>query len=136
MTFYEVLPALKAGKKIRKTWWEKDHYISIGRDKIHIYIIKWQDGRDYPFGTFDFEDNSWEIIPDPAPKKVKLRDLTKKQYQKWQKTNCKKSEQYCNGCPFQKVQCYNDDTVNNIWYLNKGLYSDEFLDQEIEIKED
>ena len=136
MTFYEVLPALKEGKKIRKTWWDKDHYISIGRDKIYVYRIKWQDGRDYPFGTFDFEDNSWEIIPDPAPEKVKLRDLTKKQYQKWQKKNCKKSEQYCNGCPFQKVQCYNDDRVNNIWYLNKGLYSDEFLDQEIEIDSD
>lgn len=136
MTFYEVLPALKEGKKIRKTWWEKDHYISIGREVRYRYRITWQDGRDYPFGIFDFEDDNWEIISDPAPKKVKLRDLTKKQYQKWQKTNCKKSGQYCSGCPFQKVQCYNDDRVNNIWYLNKGLYSDEFLDQEIEIKED
>lgn len=130
MTFYEVLPALKEGKKIRKTRWDKDHYI------FYTYRIKWQDGRDYPFGIFDFEDDTWEIIPDPVPKKVKLRDLTKKQYQKRYKKCCKKFGKYCNGCPFQKVQCYNDERLNNIWYLNKDLYSDEFLDQEIEIEED
>lgn len=135
MTFYEVLPALKEGKKIRKTRWDKDHYISIGREIRYRYRITWQDGRDYPFGIFDFEDNCWEIIPDPVTKKVKLRDLTKKQYMKRYKKNCQQFGKYCDGCPFQKVVC-NLDKINSIWYLNKDLYSDEFLDQEIEIDSD
>ena len=84
---------------------------------------------------FDFEDNCWEIIPDPVPKKVKLRDLTKKQYMKRYKKNCQQFGKYCDGCPFQKVVC-NLDKINSIWYLNKDLYSDEFLDQEIEIDSD
>ena len=135
MTFYEVLPALKEGKKIRKNYWYKDIYIYINSNGEIVD----QSGRRFEIlldNLCDFEDTCWEIIPDPVPKRVKLRDLTKKQYQKRYKKNCKKFEKYCNGCPFQKVQCYNDDRLNNIWYLNKDLYSDEFLDQEIEIDSD
>ena len=134
MTFYEVLPALKEGKKIRKTWWEKDHYISIGREVRYRYRITWQDGRDYPFGIFDFEDDNWEIIPDPAPKKVKLRDLTIEQYKKWFKNNCDTFGD-CDGCPFSKVMCSNYEKKNDWWIENKDLYSNKFLDQEIEIDE-
>ena len=133
MKFEEILPALRAGKKISRNNWCKDDYIYINSNG------EFEDQNGHHPGIFlnclcDLEADEWKIVKEP--KKVKLRDLTKKQYQKWQKTNCKKSGQDCSGCPFQKVQCYNDDRVNNIWYLNKGLYSDEFLDQEIEIKED
>lgn len=131
MKFEEVLSALKEGKKIRKTWWDKDHYIAEGS----VTRIKWHDGRDYSFSTIDFEDNCWEIVPDPAPKKVKLRDLTESQYRKWAKKNCHTFGKYCEGCPFRKVCCIQYERYQ-WWIKNKKLYSDKFLDQEIEIDEE
>lgn len=68
--------------------------------------------------------------------KVKLRYVTKEQYEKWFKNNCPKYDDYCRGCPFQKVKCVNREKKNDSWYLNKDLYSDKFLDHEIEIEEE
>ena len=133
MKFEEILPALREGKKIIRDCWGKDNYYFLNED----YCLKTKEGAVATFLTLPaiFSDD-WEIVKEP--KKVKLRDLTKEQYEKWRENNCKKyGEKYgdCNGCPFQKVQCYNDNRVNNIWYLNKDLYSDKFLDQEIEVEE-
>lgn len=133
MKFTEVLPTLKAGKKIKRKGWEKEEYIKthnfFGMEEI---VTKYNIV--YALTIMDLEADDWEIVKET--KKVKLRDLTKKQYQKRYEKNCQKFGKSCDGCPFQKVQCYNDDRLNNIWYLNKDLYSDEFLDQEIEIEED
>ena len=134
MKLEEVLPALRTGKKIRRNSWCKDTYIYINS----YGKFETQSGRHFEIildGLYDLEHNNREIAKET--KKVKLRDMCGVQFEEWAKKNCTKlAEDYCDNCPFQKVQCYNDDRVNNIWYLNKGLYSDEFLNQEIEIEED
>ena len=64
--------------------------------------------------------------------KKKIRDITKAEFEIWQNTNCKIYGFYCIGCPFKMVQCR--DTRNEIpWYENKEMFSDKFLDQEIDI---
>lgn len=60
--------------------------------------------------------------------KIKLRDLTKEQYEKWLKVNCGN----CSTCPFFEVYC----TKYNCWIKHKELYSDKFLDQEIEVEDE
>ena len=59
--------------------------------------------------------------------KIKLRDLTEEQYEK----DCEK--RICAECPFHDVEC--DLKYDNCWFKHKDLYSDKFLDQEIEIDE-
>lgn len=63
------------------------------------------------------------------PKKKKLRDLTPEEWDKWHK-NCGN----CSKCIFNKVAC-NSSYVKSSWVHNKDLYSDKFLNQEIEVKE-
>lgn len=63
--------------------------------------------------------------------KVKLRDLTNGQYYKWRNKNCDISMK-CTKCPFSNVIC---DRSKISWINNKDLYSDKFLNQEIEIVE-
>ena len=65
-------------------------------------------------------------------RKKKLRDLTMEEYKQWAKKNCKISKECCE-CPFYAVQCQWHKVV--CWVNNKDLYSDKFLDQEIEVKE-
>ena len=62
-------------------------------------------------------------------KKIKLRDLTEKQYETWCKENC--DNMNCKTCPFYKVQCSLGEFC---WVRNKDIYSDKFLDQEVEIE--
>ena len=59
--------------------------------------------------------------------KIKLRDLTEEQYEK----DCEK--RICAECLFHVVEC--DLKYDNCWFKHKDLYSDKFLDQEIEIDE-
>lgn len=64
-------------------------------------------------------------------KKVSLRDLTLEQYKEIINNNCKGTR--CNNCIFRNVICY--VTGENCWVNHKELYSDKFLDQELEIEE-
>lgn len=66
------------------------------------------------------------------PKKKKLRDLTPEEYEKWQIKNCEEISN-CKECLFDKVVC--QKFLNNCWIDNKDLYSDKFLNQEIEVEE-
>lgn len=65
------------------------------------------------------------------PKKKKLRDLTPEEYNKWIKKNCNGE---CGECIFRTSAC--DEDKNYCWIHNKDLYSDKFLDQEIEVLEE
>ena len=72
----------------------------------------------------------FKIIKLPKePKKKKLRNLTEEEYKKWLKKNCGHSVN-CDKCIFNNVMCPMD---NHCWVNNKALYSDKFLDQEIEV---
>ena len=62
--------------------------------------------------------------------KKKLRDITKKEYEKWREKECKTNKILCGNCPFNIVHC---DTISP-WYNNKEMLSDKFLDQEIDIE--
>lgn len=62
--------------------------------------------------------------------KKKLRDLTKDEYEKYVDKVC--GEISCNDCIFNKAQCV-EPSDESSWVNNKELYSDKFLDQEIEI---
>lgn len=61
--------------------------------------------------------------------KIKLRDMTEKQYETWRKENCLGAN--CNTCPFHRVECL---LINSCWIKNKELYSDKFLNQQLEIE--
>lgn len=129
MKFEEVLTALREGKKIRRkdiVW--KNYYgflfISETENKIFSDNV---DNCNYKITKEDLEADNWEIVEEI--KKVKLRDLTEKQYVKWRKNNC--CANICDSsCPFKYINC----CVG--WSNYKEMYSDKFLDQEIEVEED
>lgn len=137
MKFEEIIPALRAGKKVKQKHW-KDVYLHInsfglcelsGRNVDHTLMY-------YKISSL-LENDDWEIIDEK--KIVKLRDLTEEQYDKWLDVNCKGPYAgACEGCPFIQVDCgcNNYSADYTVWYLNKDLYSDKFLDQEVEIEED
>ena len=128
MKFEEILPLLKEGKKIRKASWFEGHYFKLASDGIVD-----QDGKSFTLGKDDLLYSDWEIFREK--KKVKLRDLTAEQYKKWKDDNCWVLAQieWCVGCPFESVRCRPDE---NPRYLNKDIFNDKFLDQEVEIEED
>lgn len=77
----------------------------------------------------DLLNGTYKIIK--LPKKKKLRDLTYDEMCKWKEKNC--TSIICDkSCLFYNVIC---TCVNNCWINHKDLYSDKFLDQEVEIPE-
>lgn len=67
-------------------------------------------------------------------KKIKLRDLTSEQFERWMKDNCGHAEYVdCTDCPFFFSNCFVDEKKS--WVNNKDLYTDKFLDIEIEVAE-
>lgn len=63
--------------------------------------------------------------------KKKLKDITIKEYIDWKEKNCSRHDK-CDSCPFTSANCYSND--KNSWVNNKNLFSNEFLNQEIEIE--
>ena len=132
MKFEEVLPALREGKKIT---------CSIIKNSGCQYIYYFDGtifcgsggGCLYLTDKAIIEIDDWEIVEEL--KKVKLRDLTEEQFKKWIYKNCDNYDGSCKGCPFERVQCCNNSSANYWWIRNKDLYSDKFLDQEVEIYE-
>lgn len=138
MKFEEVLPALREGKKVRRkdiVWKNNYGFIYIKDNKI-IFIK----GSEIIFNSFnnnkyvldeeDLNADDWEIIAEK--KKIKLRDLTEEQFNDYCSEHCEDGSA-CNQCPFKKVICFLNHY--NCWIYHKDLYSDKFLDQEIEIEE-
>lgn len=66
------------------------------------------------------------------PKKKKLRDWTIDDLKKWTNVNCR--ELTCDGCLFRNVFCSTYGI--RVWIKHKDLYSDKFLDQEVEVPEE
>lgn len=65
-------------------------------------------------------------------REIKLKDLTKEQWDNWVENNCN-LKMDCENCPIYRGNC--DSSENEIcWINNKDIYSDKFLDQEIEIE--
>lgn len=127
MKLEEVLPALREGKKIKRKGWRNQEYIR----KCHVFtfepIIN-EDNAFYALTIIDLWADDWEIVIES--KKVKLRDLTETQFEKWTFKNC--GWYNCKDCVFKSVNC---GTVSPYyWIKDKSLFSDKFLDQEIEVE--
>lgn len=78
------------------------------------------------FSLQSFINGTNKIIK--LPKKKKLRDLTKEEFNNF----CEKNYRDCSHCPFHNVHCIIFD--KKCWIYHKDLYSDKFLDQEIEVE--
>lgn len=131
MKFEKVLPALLDGKKIRRKSWVKGRYIAVKNEEMINSI-----GSRVAISVEGFKADDWEIFKEK--KKVKFRDLTKEQFKKYCES-ITKAPHYgkgciCSACPFQNVSC--TDWREEGWIYHKDLYSDKFLDQEIEINDD
>lgn len=61
-------------------------------------------------------------------KRIKLKDVTKEELEQWINQNC--GNRCCKDCMFKCTIC----TGINSWVQNKDLFSDKFLNQEIEIE--
>lgn len=72
---------------------------------------------------------NYEIIK--LSKKKKLRNITPEEWDEWIKNNCKCPK--CEKCIFGYASCTKSN-VSFSWVHNKDLYSDKFLDQEIEVE--
>lgn len=64
--------------------------------------------------------------------KKKLKDISLEEFKVWSIKNC--NQLSCEKCVFSKVYC--DEFSSNCWVNNKDIYSDKFLNQEIEIETD
>jgi hypothetical protein len=62
--------------------------------------------------------------------KKKLKDISPEEFKVWSIKNCKQLS--CEKCVFSKVCC--DEFSSDCWINNKDIYSDKFLNQEIEIE--
>lgn len=127
MKFEEILPALRAGKKITNLIIKLSGYKYIYYKDGTIFEDK---GGYWHLASSEIvEQDNWEIVKEK--KKIKLRFLTEEQYEKWQLQNCGGNK--CNNCIFNKVSCV---IKAYCWIKDKSLFSDKFLDQEIEIDEE
>lgn len=63
-------------------------------------------------------------------RKIKLRDMTKEQ---WDNYINKCLSRSCSDCIFELVNCRGSENKKS-WFNNKDFYSDKFLNQEIEIE--
>lgn len=104
-----------------------DGYYKFDENLILRYYDYDYDNRRSTLGLADLLNGDYKIIK--LPKKKKLRDLTVEEYRQWKNKNC---DGECNKCLFNLVQCY---VADNGWVNHKDLYSDKFLDQEVEIPE-
>lgn len=64
-------------------------------------------------------------------KKIKLRDLSKEQWDENKGIECDKCK-CCDNCKFGYINCDSSEDKNS-WINHKEMYSDKFLNQEIEI---
>lgn len=126
MKFEEALPALREGKKIRLKEWKEIEYIYKPENENDIRA---EDYKAVNLSWGNLFSDDWEIVEEP--KKVKLRDMTEKEFQNWKSEKC---EADCEHCIFENVECTCIEWKNSCWVSNKNLYSDKFLDQEIEIE--
>ena len=64
--------------------------------------------------------------------KKKLRDVTTSEFEDWAKKRCGVNSSFCANCYFKFVHCLANSVT--VWTKHKNLYSDNFLDQVIEIE--
>lgn len=63
-------------------------------------------------------------------RKIKVRDMTKEQWDDFLYSKCLLN---CDTCPFANSRCQTSECKGS-WFNNKDLFSDKFLNQEVEIE--
>ena len=89
-------------------------------------FIKWEDAEPYSIEKLLEEEHITKV-----PKLKKLKDLTFEEYKKWTRKNCTNTK--CSECPFKYASCDVNEEI--CWINGKNMYSNEFLNQEIEIEQ-
>ena len=128
MRFEEIIPVLKEGKKIKRKDWGKEEYITKHIFFVLEQIVTEKNGV-YALTVDDLCADDWEVYK--GTKKVSLRDLTEEQYSSRHKNHC---NCHCEDCRFKAVTC--NYKSKHCWLNHKDLYSDKFLDQEVEIEDE
>ena len=113
------------------------HYIMISNKEVYDKLYALEDieeelGIDLINLFKALKNGADKIIKLPKPKKKKLRDLTNDEYTKWKIKNCDSVNRNCTNCMFRNANC---SRTNLGWVNNKEVYSDTFLDQEIEVED-
>lgn len=90
-------------------------YVCVGSNELWSITIELLTGK-----------YSYKIISN----KKKLKDITEEELENWMNKNCFLGSD-CNKCIFNNVYC---STERN-WVNHKDIYSDKFLNQEIEVEE-
>ena len=93
-----------------------------------LFIV---DNNGYKISVLSNLLNGTYLIIKLPKKKKKLRDLTEKEFLNWRGNNCGN----CKNCIFKNVICTCAGKYERLWVECKELYSDAFLNQEIEVKE-
>ena len=96
----------------------------------NIYVYGESDGLTHMNILNKILNGTYKIIK-LTKKKKKLRDLTVEEYEKWVDNYCADGHIACKGCIFSGTDC----SIKSGWINHKDLYSDKFLDQEIEVEE-
>ena len=108
-------------------------------EKLNLYYRQghYANG-DYAYKRFhnvlilDLINNPELIVKLPKENKKKLRDLSPEEWDKWRDKNCRFTR--CENCIFNSASCLESESKYS-WIHHKDLYSDKFLDQEIEVEE-
>lgn len=129
---------LETFNKMGKKWQSGDSYLGTTYWGVHkektcyCNSHRWGDVNTYrklKYKIFKFEDVIFEEEKTTINKK--LRDLTLEEFNNWREENCYKTP--CEKCPFVGVNC--DSDGNFIWIKHKELFSNTFLNQEVEIED-
>lgn len=125
---------LKAFDKLGKKWNSGSSYLDLTYWNRHTYEMNYGNNGTcsskrayyitiYEFGDVIFEEEKTTI-------KKEIRDLTLEEFNNWRDENCYKTP--CEECPFVGVNC--DSDGNSSWINHKELFSNTFLNQEVEIE--
>lgn len=113
---------LTYGERIEYSYYEYSKTWALNFEEAKEIVEK-----NNPSGKLVFEgDGFWSIYFS----KVKLKDFTLDDFAIWKARNCS-NYRGCEGCPFESVICETD--ISECWVRHKDLYSDKFLEQEIDL---
>ena len=93
-----------------------------------LFIV---DNNGYKISVLSNLLNGTYLIIKLPKKKKKLMDLTEEEFLNWKRNNCGN----CKNCIFRNVICTCAGKYESLWVECKELYSDAFLNQEIEMEE-
>lgn len=128
MKFNEILPFLQKGAKVRRKAWKAGKYFTLVK-QLKAHWEKYELDNCYTnISNEDMQADDWKLY---TLKLVKLRDVTKEQYENWREGCPNRS---CNTCPLHIFFGGCDPENDYCWIYHKDYLSDKFLDKTIEVE--